>query len=406
MYGNKLDPYRSKRTQHGVKGIRTSIVIPNNPSSIAAGQLLNVRFPPLGADDVIVPGTTRLSFNITLTSTDDNKVLVNNLGRAIVKQVVVKLEGNEIFSLDDADVFKCFSDLWKTTTERSNLVLQGICNENTLKLRSSAADASTTVVADVATYTAYGSRFAIPLDFELLESHMPFYQNALADKLSYELRFNDHSAVVTGTDAAATYTVSGISMEYETVRNPQLARQIKNQYESQLVILYDRVLRHTQRTLNKRDTIWNMNINTSARSLKGILLLFKEAVSTDPEKFYNPKIKKVTVAIDGLPNQLYASGLLQRQHFTEAQKHFTGGPESAMSVAKYLTSGYGLWLDMRSTDDNSLHGTGRKLDTSSDGVTIHLERAAETAGDLTCYIFVIMDAQINIKEGRFLSAIF
>ena len=35
------------------------------------------------------------------------------------------------------------------------------------------------VVEDSAVSTAYGNRFYIPLDFELLESHMPFYQSAL-----------------------------------------------------------------------------------------------------------------------------------------------------------------------------------------------------------------------------------
>ena len=56
-------------------------------------------------DRVIVPGTTKLTFNISLWGTDANRTLVKNLGRNITRKLVVKLEGNEIISIDDCDIF-------------------------------------------------------------------------------------------------------------------------------------------------------------------------------------------------------------------------------------------------------------------------------------------------------------
>ena len=47
-------------------------------------------------------------------------MLVSNVGRAIVKKLVVKFEGNEIMSVDDFDVFACYRDLWKTKSEKRN----------------------------------------------------------------------------------------------------------------------------------------------------------------------------------------------------------------------------------------------------------------------------------------------
>ena len=85
-YGNKLNPTRSLRTPHGIKGMRQKIIITHNPNEIDQNQLLLVRFPNLGSDDVIVPGTANLSFIIDLSSTADPKTtLVSNIGRAIVK---------------------------------------------------------------------------------------------------------------------------------------------------------------------------------------------------------------------------------------------------------------------------------------------------------------------------------
>ena len=71
--------------------------------------MLLVRFPHLGSDDAIVPGTANLSFNIELSSkADPNRKLVSNIGRAIVKKLAVKFEGNEILSVDDFDMFACY----------------------------------------------------------------------------------------------------------------------------------------------------------------------------------------------------------------------------------------------------------------------------------------------------------
>lgn len=106
--GNKLQCNRSLRDAFGIKGNRQKIVVTNNPPTIDQNQLLTVRFPNLDTSDIIVPGTTKLTFDITLNSTDDaNRTLISNIGRAIVKKKVVKIEGNEILSIDDSDTLDC-----------------------------------------------------------------------------------------------------------------------------------------------------------------------------------------------------------------------------------------------------------------------------------------------------------
>ena len=63
------------------------IIITHNASEIDQNELLLVRFPNLGNDDVIVPGTVNLYFNIELSSkADPNRTLLSNIGRAIVKK--------------------------------------------------------------------------------------------------------------------------------------------------------------------------------------------------------------------------------------------------------------------------------------------------------------------------------
>ncbi|MEW8206881.1 MAG: hypothetical protein AB2746_12215, partial [Candidatus Thiodiazotropha taylori] len=230
-FGRKLDPYRRLREPLGVKGVRQSVVITNNPSTIDQNQQLLVRFPNLGAHDVIVPGSARLAFRIALESEDDARTVVQNLGRAIVKKTTIKISGNEVMSIDDSDVYHCYNDLWMTAQERESAQYQGIDtsdNRNTTRIRIGAENRDASVVADKAIADAFSNRFFIPLDFELLESHMPFYQSALGDRLEYELVFNDYSRVVRAAgDTDASYRIENISLEYDMVTQPELARRIR-----------------------------------------------------------------------------------------------------------------------------------------------------------------------------------
>ena len=72
-----------------------------------------------------------------------------------------------------------------------------------------------------------------------------------------------------------------------------------------------------------------------------------------------------------------------------------------MSVGEYLTDKYALWLDFKMTDENSLQGTGRKIENASEGIILEIEKKAETAGSLSAYFCLIMDAELNIQNGAF-----
>ena len=48
----------------------------------------------------------------------------------------------------------------------------------------------------------------------------------------------------------------------------------------------------------------------------------------------------------------------------------------------------------------SEHGTGRCIENASEGIiTLQIEKKAESAGALNAYIYLIMDAQLNIQNG-------
>ena len=172
--GDKLNPQRFYRKGFALKGLCQHIIKRNNPCTIGPDELLTVRFPDLKENQVIIPSTTKLTFNISLAGTDVNRTLLGNLGRNIIRKLVVKLEGNEIISTDDYDILYSYYDCWKTTTERLNAIFQGIVEadsetENAVKHWLNATDKSNNA-KDQTVASIYDNRFCIPLDFEILES--------------------------------------------------------------------------------------------------------------------------------------------------------------------------------------------------------------------------------------------
>ena len=98
---------------------------------------------------------------------------------------------------------------------------------------------------------------------------------------------------------------------------------------------------------------WNINLNTPTRSLKGIMLLFEDpavgamgpAFGRNSEFHFNPLITKVQVTVEGIPNQLYAQGMLPYHHWDEIMKQFARedlkcAELSSTDISTYFRSRY------------------------------------------------------------------
>ena len=188
-------------------------------------------------------------------------------------------------------------------------------------------------------------------------------------------------------------------------------------------ILYDRILRAHIIPLNNSDMSFSIDINSPSKSLKGVLLIFTKERSVtkfnhDTEEFFNPKITKVEVNVEGVPNELYAQNMEYRHQYNEIIKHFGEGrlKEAGaiqkdlhlhnVNIASYYTNKYALWLDFRTIDDNRLHGLGRALQNTSEGIRLQITKESGSAGKWSCYLYIFQDAQINISNAQFLNVVY
>ena len=68
-----------------------------------------------------------------------------------------------------------------------------------------------------------------------------------------------------------------------------------------------------------------------------------------------------------------------------------------MDLTKFIAGNkFGLLIDLRSMADTTLHGNGRRLVNTTDGVHLIIERTTSGSGNLHCHIYIISDSQMNI----------
>ena len=160
------------------------------------------------------------------------------------------------------------------------------------------------------------------------------------------------------------------------------------------------------------DVRLNLRVNPQRRSLKGLLLLFIVSYTAglrDSEHYLNSDITKVSVTVNGSPNRVYNEGITGIDMWLEASRFFkpNKGGTPNMNLTKYLTGNkFGLFIDLRSMADTTLHGNGQRLVNTPDSIQLTLKRNARGSGTVKCHIFSIRDSQMNIMNKQLQSVQF
>ena len=129
-----LLPTRKEKILLAMKAPRSVKRITLNPSEASPGEKLNGHMPKLNQNEVLVPGSLALRFDIDLSGGHANNFLVQNVSRALVRQLVVKFEDTTLKHKVDYDVYKPFTDLFLPGKKRDNMVSEGIQSEDLCKI--------------------------------------------------------------------------------------------------------------------------------------------------------------------------------------------------------------------------------------------------------------------------------
>ena len=407
-----LDPTHKEKKLGGLKAIRAVKRIAFNP-----GETLYVHVPKLNENEVFVPNSLALVFDVDLSGGHANNFLFQNVSRALVHKLVVKFEGTILEETVGYDIYKIFQALFLPGEKRDNMVPEGMQSEDLCKIRSGSGDKKTTgVAAETRLTEVYGTKYRINLDHQILTDHGVFYPQALFNDLVFEVTLANAEQVVKGSDPTKLkYKLTNIEIEYEMIPdipNPKASREtLGEQAESAYItgkpFVYDHVFRDKVIPFKKgTDTRINVKVNAQKRSMKGLLLLFVELYTAGTrysEKYIFPDINKISVTINGSPNMLYNNGIQSRDIWSEASRFFMKEKHKPqyMNLQKfYIEDKFGLLIDLRSMVSQEMHGSATRIVNSTDGVQLEIERKNSRSGDVKCHVYIISDSQFNIMSQQ------
>ena len=170
-----------------------------------------------------------------------------------------------------------------------------------------------------------------------------------------------------------------------------------------MALPFTRIIKFSHTRINKSDTVINLNINEPSLSLSHILVLVIDPDDRKPfqhlEKWRNLDIKKVLVGVAGVENSnaLYSRGMLTENSFDQVLKLYK---QNGVSFGEFLTSTYGLVIDLRPSTDETLHGNGADLINKKSGIDLEIQRVAGGLGKPDLHIFIFQDGLINLEQGR------
>ena len=102
-----------------------------------------------------------------------------------------------------------------------------------------------------------------------------------------------------------------------------------------------------------------------------------------------------------MPNMLYSKGMLPTDQWESIKQRFPRSLESEVTETKFYTEDkFALWIDLRSHVDNEIHGSGLALKDTRDGVKLEIRRKVGGSGNITCDMFIVADALMEIKNSN------
>ena len=131
VYG-ELDSMVEHRTQFAFKEKREHIAKVNMPNIAYPSQHTDIEIPHGSRDHVIIPDTVKIMFNLDITSTGKTRSVVNNIGRVLVKKLLI-LGSKDIDTINNSNIYDKYNDLYLSQKELEGKLLQGIQSANGLK---------------------------------------------------------------------------------------------------------------------------------------------------------------------------------------------------------------------------------------------------------------------------------
>ena len=279
-----------------------------------------------------------------------------------------------------------------------NMELVEKISENKIsKDDSGATSGDTEKAADKLMFDIHGTKQSLKLE-KIISDHGLYAPYGMINNFQYILTFPKASDIMVAQSGSSVggYTLENLELEYETIENEKLVSDVLSNYTTGRSLSYNHVTLMKTVEWDKDATLHNETINIPRKSMRAVVMLFRNKTITDSEQFIYPNITNVKVTIEGVPNSIYSQGIPKTRFFEEACRLFkNGNNDQNITIQKFYKDCFALCVDLRTLDDNFVHGTGKKLVNTQSGLLLEITKTAVSA-NVMCNIFVISDGLLNI----------
>ena len=137
-----------------------------------------------------------------------------------MKNMVLMLGSKEIHTINNADIYDTYKDLYLSEKEREEKLLQIVQSANGLKAwvgeKKTNGIAITVRSHKDAIKKSFDKRFLIPLDFDFFK-HLVYPYGLREDLIARLELYSSENVVLCSGDAAAAYKLSDIFFEYDAI---------------------------------------------------------------------------------------------------------------------------------------------------------------------------------------------
>ena len=338
---NILYPGYKKSNMSEIKGNRTRHVVTLNPNKVNPEEDLYIDLPKLTPNLCLLPDSLRLLFNFK--NSNSKSWFMNNLSKLLKKRLVVKFAGEIVYDNSGESLLEVYKDLWKPDFIRADMIEYGIGNENMRKLiskdDSAASSGNTQKTSDKLMFDIFGTKQCMKLE-KILSEYGLYVPYEMINNFQYvvTLPSSDDIMVAQSGEPKGKYSLENLELEYETIENLDLANEVLINYSTGRSLSYNYVTLMKTTKWDKDETLHNETLNIPRKSMKAVVLLFRNKTVTNSEQYVYPNITNVKVSVEGVPNSIYSQGIPKRRFFEEAFRIFHCGYsdcDSVMTLEKF-----------------------------------------------------------------------
>ena len=385
-----------------INGERTRHVVTFDRTKASPEEYLYINTPKLKPDCCLVPGSFHLLFDFKVSNTKTS--FLNNLSKLLQNNLHIKVGRETVYENNKESFYSLYKDLYKTNSERNNMIEYGIASQNLRKLiskdDSGATSGDATKVSEKLMFDIFGTKQKICLD-KIIRDHALYAPFQMINNFLYIIKFPKSSEILVAQNRQTLeeYTLENLQLEYETIENKTIADEVPSLYSIGRSLSFEHITLFKMEPWAASSTVINELINVPRKSMKAIVMLFIKNNRTDSEEFIYPNITEVKLQIEGVPGQVYSQGIKKSRFYEEAMRLFGSKDErdEFMTPQKFYKDKFAWVIDLRSNEEVNKTRHGERLQNTQNGIMMEINKTSHT-DDISCYYFIVSDAAVKFQN--------